>query len=336
MELLKKLCSISAASGNETGLRNFITEEIKGFCESYETDPLGNLIVFKKGEKTPQKKMMIAAHMDEVGFIVNYIEKEGLLRFKTVGGISPSVSVGHKVIFENGTIGTIIPSKATHQLSSEERTAPPSFDDLFIDIGALSKEDAEKEISIGDTAVFYPEWIENDESVFSKALDDRIGVFTMINIIKGSIPFDAYFVFTVQEEVGLRGAATAAFSVAPDIALVIDSTTANDLPDQSGCDRVCLQNEGAVISFMDNSTVYDKDLWKKILEISKKHGIKAQLKTKVAGGNDAGSIHRSRGGVKTAAISAPCRYIHSGLSLVRKCDIEAIERLVLTLLGELL
>ncbi len=335
MELLKKLCSFTSPSGGEKKLSQFIIEEIKDYCESYKTDALGNLIVFKKGAATPKNKLMIAAHMDEVGFIITEILDQGLLRFAIIGGISGSVLSGHKVIFQNDIIGAIIPSKATHLLEKEKRLETPDSDDLFIDIGASTKEEAEKLVSLGDKASFYPEWFENEESVFSKALDDRIGVYCLIKIIKGDIPFDTTFVFTVQEEVGLRGAAVAAYSVAPDMAIVIDATTASDLPEKEGSERVCLQGEGAVVSFMDKSTVYDSDLWHLIITKAKENGISAQLKTKVAGGNDAGSVHKARGGIRTAAISAPTRYIHSGLSLVRKSDIKAITDLVTLLIGEL-
>lgn len=335
MKLLKKLTSITAPSGGEKALSSFVIEEIKNHCENYTLDPLGNLIVFKKGEKTPDKKLMIAAHLDEVGFIITEILDSGLLKFSTIGGILGSVLCGSKVLFSGGNVGIIIPSKATHLLDKEKRLEMPDSDDLFIDIGAENKEDAEKLVSLGDKAAFFPDWFENEESVFSKALDDRIGVRTLIKIIKGKIPYDTTFVFTVQEEVGLRGAATAAFSVSPDIAVVLDATTASDLPEKSGSERVCVQGEGPVVSFMDKSTVYDTDLWHKVLEVAEKNSIPVQLKTKVAGGNDAGSIHKAVGGIRTAAISAPTRYIHSGLSLVRKSDIEAIYNLVLALIGEI-
>ncbi len=336
MELLKKLCSFAAPSGSEGQLREFIASEVKDYSESYEVDALGNLIVSVKGKKRASKKLMIIAHMDEVGFIVTEILENGLLRFNTVGSICEEVLCGKSVEFKSGIKGVILPGVALHQTSEKERKNAPTVDDLFIDIGALNKEDAEKYVSIGDKAAFEANFSENEGCFISKALDDRIGVYILINLIKKGALYDCVFVFSVQEEVGLRGATVATNRVSPDMAIIIDSTTASDLPEVSGSDRVCLLGKGGAVSFMDRATVYDEDFYKLIMKTAEKNGIPAQFKTRVAGGNDAGAVHKSGAGVVCAAVSTPCRYIHSAFSMAAKSDIEAIENLIEKVIPEIL
>jgi endoglucanase len=336
MELLKKLCSFIAPSGSEGNIREFILSEIENYAEKCEIDALGNLIVSVKGKKRASKKLMIIAHMDEVGFIVTDITESGLIKFNTIGGFCEEVLCGKSVEFKNGIKGVVVPGVALHQTSENERKNAPSVDDLFIDIGALNKEDAEKHIGLGDKAAFEANFSENERCVISKALDDRIGVYILINLIKKGLMYDCVFVFSVQEEVGLRGAATAANRVSPDMAIIIDSTTASDLPDVSGSDRVCLLGNGGAVSFMDRATVYDEDFYKLIMKTAKKEEIPVQFKTRVAGGNDAGAVHKSGTGVVCAAVSTPCRYIHSAFSMAAKSDIKAIETLLEKVVSEIL
>ena len=333
--LLQKLCSFSCPSGGEGRLREFIASEIKNYADSLYSDALGNLFAFVKGKKTAGKKVMFIAHMDEVGFIVTGIENNGLLRFSRIGGISGSVLCGRKIEFANGICGVIVPAVALHQLSGEKRKAVPTEEELFIDIGAESGDEAKKYICLGDKASFAADYYENEESVFAKALDDRIGVYALIKAIKKGPEYDAVFVFSVQEEVGLRGAAVAGNRIAPDIAVVIDSTTAADLPGTEGSDRVCVLGQGFAVSFMEKATVYDERLYKFIMNAAKDRKIPVQFKTRVAGGNDAGAIHKSGKGVRCAAISTPCRYIHSAMSVARKSDIKAVADIVSVLSAEL-
>lgn len=336
MELLKRLCSFVAPSGSEGKLREFILSEIKDYAEKCEVDALGNLIVSVKGEKRASKKLMLMAHMDEVGFIVTDIMSNGLLKFNTIGGFCEEVLCGKSVEFKNGIKGVIIPAVALHQTSEKERKIAPSVDDLFIDIGALDKEDAEKFVCLGDKASFEPNFSETEKCVISKALDDRIGVYILINLIKKGLLYDCVFVFSVQEEVGLRGATTSANRVSPDMAIIIDSTTASDLPEVSGSDRVCLLGKGGAVSFMDRATVYDEGFYKLIMKTAEKNSIPVQFKTRVAGGNDAGAVHKSGNGVVCAAVSTPCRYIHSAFSVAAKSDIKAIEDLLRATVSEIL
>lgn len=317
--LIKNLCEINGTSGREDRVREYIIEKLGDI--PYEVDGLGNLIVEVKGKNRAKNKVMVAAHMDEVGFIATYICDNGLIKFDTVGGIMPAVMSGRKVTFENGTTG-IIGGKPVHLSSEDEKNTLLTEDKLYIDIGATSKKEAMEYVFPGDTAVFSSDWLDLGEKIVSKALDDRIGCAIMLKMIEEGIDYDAVFVFTVQEEVGTRGAAAVTNRVCPDYSVVLESTTAADIAGVSDDKRVCVQGEGAVISFMDNSTLYDREVFKTALSIGKENGIKVQVKTAVAGGNDSGSIHKNGGGVRAAAISAPCRYIHSQSNLIMKSDIE--------------
>ena len=206
---------------------------------------------------------------------------------------------------------------------------------MYIDIGAESREEAEKYVSVGDSVAFKSVYRENDDGIFSKALDDRVGCRIMIDMIKSELEYDTFFAFVVQEEVGLHGAKAAAFTVAPDYSIVLESTTAADVPDVARTKQVCNVGEGAVIGYMDRRTIYDRGLIEKCLELSEKHGIPMQFKRAVAGGNDAGAIHDSRGGVRTIAVSLPCRYLHAQLSYISKKDYNSVSRLAIELAREI-
>lgn len=320
LSLLKKLCMLNGISGDEKPVRDFIINEIKDYVSEYKVDNLGNLIAFKKGKKRAANKLMISAHMDEVGFIVTDITSEGLIKFDEVGGVDRRVLPGRTVLINNNIPG-VIGVKPVHLCGSDEKKAISKYSSMYIDIGADSKKEAQKAVSLGDSISYEQYYSENDYTIMSKALDDRAGCFMMIEMLKSELEYDTYFTFVVQEEVGLRGAKVAAYSVDPDFALVIESTTAADIPEVSDSKQVCSVNRGAVISFMDRRTIYDKGLINKAVELSNKNNIKLQFKKAIAGGNDAGAIHQSRGGVRTLAVSLPCRYLHSRISLISKSDI---------------
>lgn len=320
-ELLKELCLINGTSGDEILVRQAIIEKIKDFCD-YRVDNLGNLIAFCKGKKTSDKKLMIAAHTDEVGFIVTYINSDGTLCFNEVGGIDTTAAIGRQVTVGNGING-VIGSTAVHNLSREQREKPPKYENMYIDIGADSKEEAEKLVRLGDSVYFDSEFVElGGNCVKSKAIDDRAGCAIMIQLIREGVEYDTYFVFNVQEEVGLRGSTASSFSVAPDFAIVLEATTASDIDGVSGAKKVCSLGKGPVVGFMDRSTVYDKELYRMAFESAEELGIPCQTKTMIAGGNDSGAIHKSRGGVRTIAVSVPCRYIHSPSCVINKEDFE--------------
>ena len=331
---LKSLCALSGVSGREENVRNYIISQISGFAE-YNVDALGNLIVFKKGADIPKNKIMIASHMDEVGLIVTYITDDGYLKFDTIGGIDTRVILGRKVYIGEDGIPGVIGIKPVHVLKDEEKAIIPDLDNLFIDIGALNKEDAENYINPGDFAIFDSDFTEfGDGFIKARALDDRAGCAVLIEMIKSELHYDSYFVFTVQEEVGLRGAKTAAFSVAPDYAIVVETTTAADISGVSKEKQVCRLGDGAVISFMDRSTVYNRSLYDRAFDLAEKYKIKAQVKTYIAGGNDAGAIHSSGAGVRTLTVSLPCRYLHSPSCVICKSDIDEVYKMVKILAEE--
>lgn len=331
-ELLKKLCLLNGTSGDEKNVRDFIISKLPEDCD-YTVDPLGNLIVNKKGEIEPKNKVALFAHMDEVGFIVTCITDNGFVNVTNVGGIDNSALFGKKLIINNcvGVAG----AKAIHQCSSDEAKKIPEITDVSVDFGFESREEAEKYISLGDFGYFKSDFVEfGNDMIKSKALDDRLGCAIMLELLQEKSKINYTCVFTVQEEIGTRGATVSAYTVKPDYAIVIETTTASDIPDTPENKKVCKVGKGAVVSFMDRGTIYNKDLYKKAREIADKNGIANQTKTVVAGGNDASAIHKSAGGIKTVAVSLPCRYIHSSASVGSKADMESVKSLTKALLEE--
>lgn len=331
-ELLKELCMLNGTSGDEKIVRDFIISRLPDDCD-YTVDPLGNLIVNKKGEIEPKNKVALFAHMDEVGFIVTYISDDGFVNVANVGGIDNSALFGKKLTI-NGQVG-VAGAKAIHQCSSDEAKKIPEITEVSVDFGFESREEAEKYISLGDFCYFKSDFVEfGNDMIKSKALDDRLGCAIMLELLHEKSKFNYTCVFTVQEEIGTRGATVSAYTVKPDYAIVIETTTASDIPDTPENKKVCKVGKGAVVSFMDRGTIYNKDLYKKAREVADKNGIANQTKTVVAGGNDASAIHKSAGGVKTVAVSLPCRYIHSSSSVGKKTDMESIKALAIALLEE--
>lgn len=305
-ELLIKLCQIPAVSGREEKIAEFIANEVKDFCE-VKIDQNGNIICFKKGKNRPNKRVVLDAHMDEVGLMASSVTAEGFIKFTTVGGIETAVMLGRGVTFENGVKG-VIGLRPVHLTPTEKRKSYPDADGLYIDIGAASKEEAEGLIQPGDVAVFDSKpMLLGDKNLKARAIDDRAGVACLISLLKQDAEFDFYATFTVQEEVGTRGAATAAFTVEPDVAIVLEATTAADLEGIGAENMVCRLGDGPAVSFMDKGNLYSKNIYDYALFC----GEKCQSKNLVAGGNNSRSFALSRSGVATAVISLPCRYIHS-------------------------
>lgn len=331
-ELLKTLCLLNGTSGDEKNVRDFIISKLPEDCD-YTVDPLGNLIVNKKGEFEPKNKVALFAHMDEVGFIVTCITDDGFVNVTNVGGIDNSALFGKKLTI-NSCVG-VAGAKAIHQCSSDEAKKIPEITDVSVDFGFESREEAEKYISLGDFGYFKSDFVEfGNDMIKSKALDDRLGCAIMLELLQEKSKINYTCVFTVQEEIGTRGATVSAYTVKPDYAIVIETTTASDIPDTPENKKVCKVGKGAVVSFMDRGTIYNKDLYKKAREIADKNGIANQTKTVVAGGNDASAIHKSAGGIKTVAVSLPCRYIHSSASVGSKADMESVKSLTKALLEE--
>jgi len=331
-DLLKTLCELDGPSGNEAPVRDFIMSEIKDFCDA-KIDAMGNIIAFKKGKKSPKFKVMLDAHMDEVGVIVTSITSEGFLKFQTVGGIKAESLFCKRVRF--GNVLGVIGAKPIHQSSPDERKNLPSADSLYIDIGAANKEEAERYVYLGDIGTFATHWKALTDDVFcTKAVDDRVGCAVLINLLKQPAEYDFYATFTVGEELGLRGAKTATYTVSPDFAIALECTTAADIHKNSG-NKVAEVEKGVAVSFMDSATLYDHALYVFTLQTAQKNNIPVQVKTAVTGGNNSGAIHLTKSGVRTITLSLPGRYIHSSATVGSKNDVIAQNNLVVALLNEL-
>ena len=333
LNIFKGLCLLDGVSGNESKVAEYIVNEIAPYAECY-IDPLGNVIAHKNGASAAKKRVLFDAHMDEVGLIITGIKDDGMLTFSCVGGINTEVLLAKRV--KIGDVYGVICVKPIHMLSGDEKKKVPDKEGLLIDIGASSKAEAEQYIEIGDTAVFDSDYIEfGDNKIKAKAIDDRLGCAILIDIIKSDLPFDAWFSFSVQEEVGLRGAKTATFSVDPDFAIAIEATTACDIIDTPDNKSVCKLNEGAVVSFMDGSTLYEKTLLDATINTAKNSGKKIQVKRGTSGGNNAGAIHLTKSGVRTVALSIPCRYLHSPECVIDKRDIESVKDIAVALFEQM-
>ena len=327
---IKELCLINGVSGDEGRVRNFILDKIKPYADSITVDTMGNVIAFKKGSNPDGKKVMICAHMDEVGFIVTDITDDGFVKFAAVGGFDDRILLTQKVVINsaNGDVKGVIGIKAVHLQSADERKKVVSMDSMYIDIGASGKEDAMKYISRGDYISFDSEYRElGGGCIKSKAIDDRVGCALMLELIRNTYESDIYYCFSTQEEVGTRGAKVIAQRLNADVAIVLESTTAADIPFVDDHLRCTVQGDGPVISIMDRASYSNKELNRFICEAADEYGIRYQFKKTTQGGNDAGAIQTSAGAVRTCVISLPCRYIHSPVSTVRIADIEEMYRL---------
>lgn len=333
---LKELCALSGVSGDEDEVREYILDHVKDYADEVVTDAMGNVIVYKKGARTPEKKLVLCAHMDEVGVVVTGISDDGFLRFASAGSVDSRVVAGKAVTFGKQRIPGVIGSKAIHLQKAKDREKVLGIEDLYIDVGAKNKEEAEALVTPGDTGAFDGDIREfGDGFLKAKAIDDRLGCAVLLDLIRSDLPIDCMFAFTVQEEVGLRGASTAAFRTAPDMALIIEGTTAADLPSVSESKKVCKAGGGVVIPFMDGGTIYNKELRGMLIAIAERNGMMWQTKNVIAGGTDGASFQRSRGGVKTAGIAAPIRNLHSQSCVGKISDMEAVCRLARLFIEEM-
>lgn len=329
--MLKDLTLLNGVSGNENKVREFIINHAKNYADEIITDTIGNLILYKKGNKVNHNRIMLTCHMDEVGFIVSKVEENGFLRFKTVGGVDDRILLSQRVMIGDNKIPGVIGIKAIHLVEKTERNKVVKAEDMYIDIGAKSKEDALKYIEIGDYISFdsdYVEFGQDNSFIKAKALDDRIGCALMLELIKNEYDSDIYFCFSVQEEVGCRGAEVLANRINPDVAIILEATTASDVADTKTYEYTTCLGNGPAISIMDRASYSNKNLNKFITDIADEKGIKYQFKKTIFGGNDAGNISRSGDGCETAVISVPCRYIHSPSCVSHKDDIENAKLLV--------
>ena len=349
LQLIKELTALFGPSGCEDAVRDFIIDQIEGDCDGYCIDKSGNLIAKICGRgmdyhAEEPRRLLLSAHMDEVGFMITEITEDGYLRFGNVGGIDPRVLSGRHVrINDKAPVQGVIASKAIHLQTAEERTKVIPVRELYIDIGAKSRADAEAYVSIGDWGVFDSDFVSFGKEggmMKAKALDDRVGCALLIEVMRDlharpcDRPFDLYFAFTCCEEVGISGASVAAFGVAPELAVVLESTAIHDLPNVPERARVGKVGEGGALSLADNGTIYDRAFVDYALRTAADKGIRVQVKQAVSGGNDAAHIQRSLAGVRVLALSLPTRYIHSASNVASYADYESMRALVLAMLRE--
>lgn len=320
-ELLKKLTQAYGPSGSESSVREIIKQELSNY--ETRTDALGNLIVEKPGKGN---KIMLAAHMDEIGLMVTHIDDNGFLRFDFIGGVNPFHLPGERVQFANGVLGVIGVEKL-------DKVADLKRESLYIDLGVESKEEALKLVKIGDSASFVAPFIDLGNRAVSKAMDNRSACAVLVKLMQELPETNNHItaVFTVQEEVGLRGATTAAFAVEPDYGLAIDVTATGDTP--KGLTMEVGLNKGAAIKVKDRSIIVHPYVKEKLVELAEKESIPYQMEVLEFGGTDAGAIHLSRAGVPSGVLSIPCRYVHSRSEMVDIRDMDAVLRLAKVFVG---
>jgi endoglucanase len=338
IKLLKEICETSGAPGFEQRIRKVVLRELKGLTDEVNIDNMGNVIAYKKGKAN--KKVMVAAHMDEIGFIVTHIDDQGFLRFHTLGGFDPKTLTAQRVIVhgKKDLIG-VMGSKPIHIMSQEERGKNVKIEDFFIDLG-LPKKEVEKYISIGDPITRERDLIEMGDNVNCKSIDNRISVFILIETLKklkgAKLPYDLYAVFTVQEEVGIRGANVSSLQIQPDFGFGLDTTIAYDVPGAKPHECVTKLGEGAAIKIMDSSTICDYRMVDYMKKTADKHKIKWQPEILPAGGTDTAGIQRmSAGGAISGAVSIPTRHIHQVIEMANKKDIQGAIDLLSACIKEL-
>ena len=327
ISLLEKLSNAMGVSGDEQEIRVIIKQELSSFADSLKTDALGNLIAIKKAKTPNPLRVMVAAHMDEVGFMLVEKDSDGIFKFQVVGGIDDRSLAGKPVQVGKDHTPGVIGACPVHLSTKAEREVILKSNALRIDTGPGSSG-----VNTGDYATFATQFQVMGESFSGKALDNRIGVATLIQLFKNAPEnIELIAAFTVQEEVGLRGAAAAAYNLAPDFAFVIDCTPANDQQPWDGSENTLYRtrlDHGPAIYTKDSATLYDRRLIRYMSDLAEKFGIKYQFRQPTTGGTDAGAIHLSRAGIPTLSVSVPGRYAHTAAMIVRKSDWEGFFQLM--------
>ena len=335
LDTLKTLCYLSGVSGTEDETRDYIFERALRAADEVRTDALGNVLAFKRGARAGDRRLMLFAHMDEVGLIVTSVTGEGLLKFDFVGGVDRRIALGKRVFIGRERVPGVVGLKPVHLLERDEKSAVPKLDALTVDIGAESREEALGLVSLGDTAVFDDNVMElGDGFLSAKAIDDRVGCAVLLTLLEEELCRDVWFAFTAQEEVGSRGAFGAAYAIEPELALILEGTTAADIPGVEEHKRVCELGGGPVIPFMDRGTVYDPALRELLISAAEKNGLPWQTKRAVAGGTDGAAVQRSGAGARVAGLAAPIRNIHSPICVAKISDMEDMLRLTRLFLEE--
>ena len=336
LKLFKEICETPGAPGFEDRIRKVVLREIKSLVDDVQVDRMGNVIALKKGKSA--RKVMAAAHMDEIAFMVTHIDKKGFLRFHTLGGFDPKTLTAQRVIVhgKKDLIG-VMGSKPIHIMTVEERNKAPQMQDYFIDLG-MSQLEVEKYVSIGTPVTRHRDLIEMGNCVSSKSIDNRVSVFILIEALRNlkKPPYDFYGVFTVQEEVGIRGASVAAHHIEPEFGFGIDTTIAFDTPGSNEHEHITQLGKGAGIKIMDSSAICDPRMVAFMKQTADKHKIKWQAEILPAGGTDTAGIQRmGKTGAITGAISIPTRHIHQSIEMADKNDIQCCIDLLRHCVGEL-
>jgi putative aminopeptidase FrvX len=338
IDLLAKICKTPGAPGFEQKVRALVLEELEGLVDQIEVDNMGNVYAIKKGKS--DKRVMIGAHMDEIGFMVTHIDDKGFIRFHTLGGFDPKTLTAQRVIIhgKKDVIG-VMASKPIHVMTQDERNKVAKLSDYFIDTG-LTPEEVKDLIKIGDSVTREREFIEMGQCVNSKSLDNRLAVFILIEMFKNlkgkEVPYDIYGVFTVQEEVGIRGANVSALKINPDFGFGLDTTIAFDLPGAAPHEMITKLGEGTAIKIMDASTICDYRMVEFMKNTADKHKIKWQPEILTAGGTDTAGIQRmTQGGSIAGAVSIPTRHLHQVIEMANKSDIQASIDLLTACVSEL-
>ncbi|MBS1618420.1 MAG: M42 family metallopeptidase [Bacteroidetes bacterium] len=325
VELLKQCCGVPGISGFEQKVRELVTKELKGIVSDLYTDNMGNLVAVLKG-KDSSKRVMAAAHMDEIGFMVKAIDENGFIKIQTIGGFDPKTLTAQRVIVhgKKDMIG-VMGSKPIHIMTADERSKPPQISDYFVDLG-LPRDEVEKYIEIGSSITRLSDLIEMGDCINSKSVDNRVAVFVLLETIKElkgqDIPYDFYGVFTVQEEVGLRGVHVAAHHVNPDFSLCIDTTIAFDTPGAKPEEMVTKLGDGVAIKIMDGGVICDYRMVQYMKEQANGAKLKYQMEILPAGGTDTAGMQRmATNGTIAGAVSIPTRHIHSHIEMANKNDI---------------
>lgn len=326
---LKELTEINSVCGNEGALRSKLKEMLSPYATEITIDSMGNLIAFKRGLKSGAKKVVISAHMDEVGFIVTDITDDGYLKFSPVGGVDSRIMLAQRVVIGNDNIPGVVGIKAVHLQSPDERQQVIKCSSMYIDIGASSKEEASSKVHRGDYIAFDSAYREFGEgNVKAKAIDDRVGCAIMAELIKYDYENDIYFAFTTQEEIGVRGATIVARRIQPEVAIMLEATTCADTAGCEPHEYVTELGKGPAISIMDRSGYSDRELNKFIVKVADENKVEYQYKKTGMGGNETRAYQTAALPCKTAAISLPTRYLHSPVSCAKLSDIEKMYNLV--------
>jgi len=328
MELLRTLVEMSGVSGHEDRVRKLVIEQLTPLVDSISTDQMGNVIGFKKGvgkePKGGRKKLMLAGHMDEIGFIVSYIDDKGFLRVQPLGGWDPKTMMSQRVtVHGKKDLPGVFGSKPVHIMTDEEKKRPFEVKDYYIDLG-MTKEEVVELVQLGDPVTMYRKMEEIGHNLTCKTFDDRVGVYCMIEALRKAkkSPADLYIVGTTQEEVGIRGAFAASSGIEPDVGIAIDVTLANDVPGAPGPEEISQLGGGTAISILNGSHISNPKLLARLVELAEKKKIKYQRDVLPKGGTDAGAIQRAKWGPAVITLSIPCRYVHSTVEMVNKEDVQ--------------